>query len=215
MSRVNAATRFPLCAEPERLSASRPRLFGAAEFRSGAAGRRPVPAAHRGYRHRPAASRNSKPRSTKTSPGSASPGKSRCGGSREHFADYRDAIERLSALGAGLSEFREPRRDRQAGGAARGRRSPWPRDPDGAPLYPGAAKRAAAGERARLLESGAPYALRLDMAAACARAGDLGWIEQRRGSRRRDRRGRRRVRRPGATSSWRARRRRPAITSRW
>ena len=32
-------------------------------------------------------------------------------------------------------------------------------------------------ERARLLESGVPYALRLDMAAACARAGDLGWIE--------------------------------------
>jgi glutamyl-Q tRNA(Asp) synthetase len=32
-------------------------------------------------------------------------------------------------------------------------------------------------ERARLLESDAPCALRLDMAAACARAGELGWIE--------------------------------------
>ena len=28
-----------------------------------------------------------------------------------------------------------------------------------------------------MLESGAPYALRLDMAAACARTGDLNWIE--------------------------------------
>ena len=55
--------------------------------------------------------------------------------------------------------------------------APWPRDPDGAPLYPGAAKSLSSDERARLLESGAPYALRLDMAAACARAGDLGWIE--------------------------------------
>ena len=33
------------------------------------------------------------------------------------------------------------------------------------------------GDRARLLEAGAPYALRLDMAAACARAGNLTWIE--------------------------------------
>jgi glutamyl-Q tRNA(Asp) synthetase len=32
-------------------------------------------------------------------------------------------------------------------------------------------------ERERLIESGAPYALRLDMAAAVGRAGDLGWIE--------------------------------------
>jgi glutamyl-Q tRNA(Asp) synthetase len=53
----------------------------------------------------------------------------------------------------------------------------WPHDPDGAPLYPGAAKLLLSDERARLLESGVPYALRLDMAAACARAGDLGWIE--------------------------------------
>jgi len=43
---------------------------------------------------------------------------------------------------------------------------------DGAPLYPGAAKLLSPAERALRLESGAPYALRLDMAAACARAGD-------------------------------------------
>ena len=47
---INAATRFPICAEPERLPPSRPRLFGAAEFRPGAPKRRPVPAADRGYR---------------------------------------------------------------------------------------------------------------------------------------------------------------------
>jgi glutamyl-Q tRNA(Asp) synthetase len=55
---------------------------------------------------------------------------------------------------------------------------PWPRDPDGAPLYPGTAKLLFPGERARLISSGAPYALRLDMEAARARAGDLFWIEQ-------------------------------------
>src|SRR5664279_1349585 len=46
------ATRLPLRAEPERFSASRPRLFGAAEFRSRARERRSLLAAHRGYRHR-------------------------------------------------------------------------------------------------------------------------------------------------------------------
>src|SRR5437867_1015269 len=53
----------------------------------------------------------------------------------------------------------------------------WPRDPDDAPLYPGTAKLLSSDQRARLLESDAPYALRLDMAAACARAGNLDWRE--------------------------------------
>src|SRR3954452_2952751 len=46
----HAATRFPICAKPERLPPSRPCLFGAVEFRPGARGRWTVPAAHRGYR---------------------------------------------------------------------------------------------------------------------------------------------------------------------
>ena len=54
----------------------------------------------------------------------------------------------------------------------------WPRDPDGAPLYPGAARHLSAEWRAQKVASGAPYALRLDMAAALARAGDLLWTEQ-------------------------------------
>jgi glutamyl-Q tRNA(Asp) synthetase len=56
-------------------------------------------------------------------------------------------------------------------------REPWPRDPDGAPLYPGNAKSLAPAERARRMGSGEPYALRLDMAAALARAGSLTWQE--------------------------------------
>ncbi len=49
--------------------------------------------------------------------------------------------------------------------------------PDGVPLYPGTAKSLPLAERARLVNSGAPYALRLDMAAAFARAGELNWHE--------------------------------------
>jgi glutamyl-Q tRNA(Asp) synthetase len=55
--------------------------------------------------------------------------------------------------------------------------APWPRDPEGAPLYPGVARLLSPEQRAQGLQSGAAYALRLDMAAACRRAGDLGWLE--------------------------------------
>src|SRR6266404_9510239 len=88
----------------------------------------------------------------------------------EHLADYRDALEKLSARGLVYPSF-ETRAEIAKLVAQREASGHWSRDPDGAPLYPGTAK------RARLLESDAPYALRLDMAAACARAGDLFWTE--------------------------------------
>jgi glutamyl-Q tRNA(Asp) synthetase len=94
----------------------------------------------------------------------------------EHFSDYRAAVEKLSAQGLVYPGF-ESRAEiarmvalREAGGSC-------PRDPDGAPLYPGAAKLLSPDQRARKLESGAAYALRLDVAAACARAGDSSWVE--------------------------------------
>ena len=93
-----------------------------------------------------------------------------------HLADYRDAIEKLSAQGLVYPGF-ESRAEIAKLVAQREANGRWPRDPDGAPLYPGVAKSLSPQERARLLESGAPYALRLDMAAARGRAGDLGWIE--------------------------------------
>jgi glutamyl-Q tRNA(Asp) synthetase len=98
----------------------------------------------------------------------------------EHFGEYRRALEKLSAMGLVYPSFESRAEiarlvaDREAKGA-------WPRDPDGAPLYPGNAKRLSLEERARQIESGAPYALRLDMEAAIARAGDLAWIEEGRG----------------------------------
>jgi glutamyl-Q tRNA(Asp) synthetase len=95
----------------------------------------------------------------------------------EHLEEYRRALEKLEAQGLAYPSF-ESRAEiarlveqREADGA-------WPRDPDGAPLYPGGAKRLSPDERARLLESGAPYALRLDMEAAITRSGDLSWIER-------------------------------------
>jgi glutamyl-Q tRNA(Asp) synthetase len=99
----------------------------------------------------------------------------------EHFCAHHDAIEILTAQGLIYPSF-ESRADiarlvaqRDASAPERGS---WPRDPDGAPLYPGAAKSHPPDTRAALLESGAPYASRLDMAAAIARVGDLAWSER-------------------------------------
>lgn len=95
----------------------------------------------------------------------------------EHLDDYRTALDQLSGLGLVYPAF-ESRAEIARLVAEREVSAPWPRDPDGAPLYPGIAKSLSAPERERLLQSGAPYALRLDMRAACACASDLAWVEQ-------------------------------------
>src|SRR5690242_62817 len=78
----------------------------------------------------------------------------------EHFDDYRAALEQLAAQGLVYASF-ESRAEIAALVAEREAHGPWPRDPDGAPLYPGKVR----PDAARLIEGGAPYALRLDMAA--------------------------------------------------
>lgn len=93
-----------------------------------------------------------------------------------HFAAYRTAIEKLAARGLIYPSF-ESRAEIASLVAQRESVAPWPRDPDGTPLYPGDAKRLAPAERERLVESGLPYALRLDMEAARAQAPNLGWTE--------------------------------------
>ncbi len=94
----------------------------------------------------------------------------------EHLSEYREALTKLSARGLVYPSF-ESRAEIAGLVAQRETDAPWPRDPDGAPLYPGAAKLLSADVRERLLQSGGPYALRLDMAAACVQAADLGWLE--------------------------------------
>jgi glutamyl-Q tRNA(Asp) synthetase len=94
-----------------------------------------------------------------------------------HLADYRQALAKLIALGLVYPAF-ESRTEIARLIAQREAEAPWPRDPDRAPLYPGTARELPQGERERLFRSGAPYALRLDMAAACARVGELTWSER-------------------------------------
>ncbi len=100
----------------------------------------------------------------------------------EHLSDYRDALERLVARGLVYPSF-ESRAEITRAIAEQEKKAPWPRDPDGAPLYPGTARSLTPEERSRLLQSGAPYALRLDMAMACRSAGPLSWTERGQGPR--------------------------------
>jgi glutamyl-Q tRNA(Asp) synthetase len=97
----------------------------------------------------------------------------------EHFAAYRDALDRLAAMGLVYPSF-ESRGEIARLVAAREQAGPWPRDPDGAPPYPGTAKELSENERERRMAAG-PYALRLDMTQALARAGELDWTETGRG----------------------------------
>ncbi len=95
----------------------------------------------------------------------------------EHLETYRAAVARLAQEGLVYPSF-ETRAQIAELAAARAAAGPWPRDPDGAPLYPGDARSLTARERERRIAGGAPYALRLDMAAALQRAGPrLGWTE--------------------------------------
>src|ERR1041385_4051681 len=87
----------------------------------------------------------------------------------DHYDDYRAALAKLEGLGLVYPSF-ESRAEIAALVAAR---EPWPRDPDGAPLYPGNAKAMPMAERKRRMDAGEPYALRLDMQAALARVGPL------------------------------------------
>lgn len=82
-------------------------------------------------------------------------------------AAYRTALQRLNAMNLVYPSF-ESRAGIARLVAERERAGPWPRDPDGAPLYPGGAGDMSKAERQRRLHANEPFALRLDVAAAIA-----------------------------------------------
>ena len=94
----------------------------------------------------------------------------------EHFNDYEAAVAKLEAAGLIYPSF-ESRSEISTLVDERGRQGHWPRDPDGVPLYPGRARKMPPAERERRRREGEPFALRLAMDAAVARAGVLTWTE--------------------------------------
>ncbi|MGL5165521.1 MAG: tRNA glutamyl-Q(34) synthetase GluQRS [Afipia sp.] len=95
----------------------------------------------------------------------------------DHLALYSETIDRLMRDGLLYPAF-ESRADIAGLVEEKDRAGAWPRDPDGAPLYPGTGRQLPADERERKIRAGAAYALRLDVDAATARTGQLSWTEQ-------------------------------------
>jgi glutamyl-Q tRNA(Asp) synthetase len=93
----------------------------------------------------------------------------------EHLEDYTRSLSRLRAAGLVYPCFCS-RGDVRTAVAGKG--PDWPRDPDGAPVYPGTCRGLAADRVEDRLASGQPHVWRLDMAAAIARlTGRLHWNE--------------------------------------
>ena len=94
----------------------------------------------------------------------------------EHFAEYREVLDRLIAEELVYPAFMS-RGEIRAFIAETGGRD-WPRDPDGVPLYPPLDKALPARERNRRIAENTPFAWRLDVEAAIERAsGALSWTE--------------------------------------
>jgi glutamyl-Q tRNA(Asp) synthetase len=96
----------------------------------------------------------------------------------EHFELYAEAVEKLRQEGLIYPAF-ESRAEISRLVARAGASGLWPRDPDGAPLYPGTPL--PPDEQEERIRAGDPYALRLNMDVARARVGALTWEEQGKG----------------------------------
>ncbi|WP_137132156.1 tRNA glutamyl-Q(34) synthetase GluQRS [Rhizobium sp. FY34] len=96
----------------------------------------------------------------------------------EHLADYAAALRQLEDRGLIYPAFLTRSEVKARVTEAEGDGQAWPRDPDGAPLYPADDRERGEKERRQLLSSGLRHALRLDMAKALTLVGQsLTWQE--------------------------------------
>jgi glutamyl-Q tRNA(Asp) synthetase len=96
----------------------------------------------------------------------------------EHFAEYQATLERLITEELVYPAFMSRGEIRAFITESEERGRGWRRDPDGVPHYPTADKALPMRERKRRLAENAPFAWRLDVDAAMARAGEtLSWQE--------------------------------------
>jgi glutamyl-Q tRNA(Asp) synthetase len=91
----------------------------------------------------------------------------------QHMGDYAAALARLREMRLVYPAFMS-----RAEIVAATADPNWPRDPDGAPLYPRDERNLDPGEADRRIAAGAAHAWRLDMDAAIAKSGQLAWHEE-------------------------------------
>ncbi|MCX7305215.1 MAG: tRNA glutamyl-Q(34) synthetase GluQRS [Hyphomicrobiales bacterium] len=96
----------------------------------------------------------------------------------EHFEEYAGLLGRLIADDLVYPAFMSRGEVRAAIAEMEASGKGWPRDPDGAPLYPGLDKQLGKRERERRIKQGDPFAWRLDTDRAAAGIGAaLTWTE--------------------------------------
>ncbi|KZL26121.1 tRNA glutamyl-Q(34) synthetase GluQRS [Pseudovibrio sp. WM33] len=96
----------------------------------------------------------------------------------EHFSEYAKALAQLEAMGLVYKAYLTRAQIKRFVAKQDASDTPWPRDPDDAPLYPGDSSVLSEQEQKALQNSDAPYALRLNMAKAIELAGtSLSWNE--------------------------------------
>ncbi|WP_426131539.1 tRNA glutamyl-Q(34) synthetase GluQRS [Pararhizobium sp. PWRC1-1] len=96
----------------------------------------------------------------------------------EHLDLYRQSLGRLIDRDLVYPAFLTRGAIKTTVGEFEAKGKAWPRDPDGAPLYPGEERKLSADAPQRLLAGGKPHAWRLDMAKALAELKEpLTWQE--------------------------------------
>lgn len=101
----------------------------------------------------------------------------------EHFDVFQTALDRLKANGLLYPAFLTRAQVKARVAAAENTGQPWPRDPDGAPLYPAEERHMSEPKARGLIAGGIPFAWRLDMDRALGavaerlRGAPLTWAE--------------------------------------
>ncbi|RDJ20613.1 tRNA glutamyl-Q(34) synthetase GluQRS [Bosea caraganae] len=94
----------------------------------------------------------------------------------EHFDDYRAVLGRLQAKGLIYPCFCSRQKVKQAVAAKEAESGqPWPRDPDGSPVYPGTCRSLSRQEAEARIAAGEAHVLRLAMDRALAMIGSDVW----------------------------------------
>lgn len=95
----------------------------------------------------------------------------------DHLDLYASALKRLDDMGLVYPSLMSRGEIKAAVAEAEAQGDRWPRDPDGAPLYPGHERDLGAEARKAVIAGGKPHAWRLDMRKAVDAAGPLTWQE--------------------------------------
>ena len=96
----------------------------------------------------------------------------------EHMTEYQDVVQALLKTELLYPSTTSRSRAKQMVAGKEKTHGEWPKDPEGAPIYPGIEREFSKEQREKILASNLPYNLRLDMRRALEHVGEpLNWEE--------------------------------------